>query len=317
MIASDLRAIDFQKLDISEYSRNYILRMMPSIDYYLQIYGSCIRKVLCEIGRPASELAVVDYGGGHGFLSCLLKKMGFGKVIYIDFNPLAVNAVKIIGKTLGYGPDETLEGGSDVLREWCAKSGVAPQILFGMDVIEHVYRLDLFFSDLVAINPCMRMIFTTGSTPYNPMVGRRLRKVMVSDELGPNGFLAQRRVRIAQHFPNLDEDMLDYWAAQTRGLTFADTISAVENGRAKLPADPYNTCDPETGSWTERILPLKEYQHIVEACGLQVSVGSGFYNTHRSGAKKIPSVLLNVLLHCKCLRMLAPFIILSVEPKHK
>lgn len=317
MISPDIRAIDFRKMDISEYSRTYILRMMPSIDYYLQIYECCIRKVLCEISKPASEMVVVDYGGGHGFMSCLLKKMGFGKVIYIDFNPLAISTVKAVSATLGYGPDEVLEGGSDVLRAWCANNGVVPQVLFGMDVIEHVYRLDDLFSDLVSINPKMRMVFTTGSTPYNPIVSRRLRRVMISDELGKNGFLDQRRAHIAQHFPNMDEAMLNHWASRTRGLTFSDTLSAVENGWADLPSDPYNTCDPATGSWTERILPIKEYQRLVEACGLQVSVDSGFYNTHRSGIKKILSVLLNILLYCNCFRMFAPFIILSIEPKNK
>jgi len=316
MIADDLRHINYNALPISEYSRNYILRLLPHVDYYLDIYCDCIRRLLDLLGRPPEELAVVDYGGGHGFLSCLLKKQGFGTVIYIDYNPQAVETVQAVKQQLGYGPDIILQGDAATLRQWCQENGCRPDGLLGMDVIEHIYRLDTFFDDLYAIGP-MPMIFTTGSTPYNPHVVRRLHKVMMADEQGHNGqvgFCQLRRQYLAEHRPQLSDEQLDYWAIHTRGLRYSDLLDAVDTNTPFRNDDPYNTCDPATGSWTERILSLAAYQELLAPHGATASVSNGFYNTHRKGVKVVPSVLLNALLRIPLpiFRCLAPFIEITI-----
>ncbi len=317
MIADDLRHINYNKLTISDYSRRYILRMLPSIDYYLDIYRHCIAQLLTLLQQSPSDLTVVDYGGGHGFLSCLLKRQGFEKVIYIDYNPQAVETVRAVSQQLGYGPDIVLLGDAAILRTWCQENHILPDGLLGMDVIEHIYRLDTFFNDLHAIGP-MSMVFTTGSTPYNPHIVHRLHKAMIADEQGRNGqpgFYQLRRQYLANHLPQLSDGQLDYWARHTRGLEFSDLLQAVGSGTPYPSYGPYNTCDPATGSWTERILPLKAYREILKPHRATVTVANGFYNTYRSGAKTIPSRLLNLLLRIPgpFFRPLAPFILLSIN----
>lgn len=316
MIAHQLRQINYHQLPISDYSRQYILRLLPNLDYYLDIYTRCLVRLSVMLRRPLSEITLVDYGGGHGFLSCLAKYRGAKQVIYIDYNPLAADTVQAVASQLGYGPDVVLQGDAATLRHYCAEHSIAPDAVLGMDVIEHIYRLEDFFADLHAITPQMAMIFTTGSTPFNKRVVKRLQQVMVLDELGHNGkpgFFDLRRKAISQQFPKLTAPELDLWASQTRGLNYADTLLAVETHTPHQMTDSYNTCDPATGSWTERILPISAYQRLVDTYGWTVTVGNGFYNTYRSGAKAMPSQALNILLKWERFRSLAPFIILEIK----
>lgn len=315
MIAEQIQQIDFQRLPVSDYSRRYIQRMLPDLDYYLDIYGRCLDRMAEMLGKPLAETVMVDYGGGHGFLSCLAKRRGVGQVIYIDYNPQAVETVKAVSHELGYGPDAVLQGDAAALLAYVQTSGCRPDMLLGMDVIEHIYRLPDFFASLHVMNPDLQMLFTTGSTPCNPHVVKRLRRVMVLDEEGHNGqpgFYALRRQAIAQHFPQLSSPELDAWAACTRGLNFQDALLAVERQVPNVMSDAYNTCDPATGSWTERILPIADYQAMVRDYGWKVSVQNGFYNTYLSGAKALPSRMLNRLLSTGGFKYLAPFIILTV-----
>ncbi|MBR6440978.1 MAG: methyltransferase domain-containing protein [Bacteroidales bacterium] len=315
MLADTLRHIDYAALPISDYSRRYILRMLPDLDYYLDIYRRSLDRLLA--GRTPQEATLVDYGGGHGFFSLAAKERGVHRVIYVDYNPQAEATVRAVAARVGFGPDDILQGDAHTLRQWCEGRGVCPDFVAGMDVIEHIYRLEDFFADLYALNPQMRMLFTTGSTPYNPHVRHRLHRVMRADELGrpgEEGFRALRRRYIAQHCPQLDAAALDGWAAHTRGLTYDDALAAVRSGKPYEVGDRYNTCDPATGSWTERILPIAAYRRLLEPYGARLEVSSGYYNTFRSGGKALPSRRLNGLIATGGFRWLAPFIILSVTP---
>ncbi|MCQ2294423.1 MAG: SAM-dependent methyltransferase [Bacteroidales bacterium] len=309
----DIKNIDYNALPISEYSRRYILRMLPNLDYYTHIYRKSIHRVLQQETQTPQELTIVDYGGGHGFLSFTLKQMGVGKVIYVDYNSQAVKTVHAIAEHLGYGPDAIIHGDAEALLQYCTEQGIRPNALMGMDVIEHIYRLEDFFALLHNINPDMHMLFTTGSTPFNPRVVNRLRNVMIADEQGPQGFREQRRHHIQHSFRQMSNEQLDYWADNTRGLNYDDTLLAVEHNQPFQINDPYNTCDPATSSWTERILPIEEYQRLVAPYQWRVTVDNGFYNTHRNGSKGISSRLLNVLLISNIFRCLAPFITLNIK----
>lgn len=311
-----LKALDYHRMPISDYSRQYILRMLPDLEYYLDIYHHSIDQMLHHVGKSAEEITMVDYGGGHGFLSFAAKKMGIGKVIYIDINPLAAETVKVLSKELGNGPDTVLLGDAGTLHKWCQDNAIHPDALLGMDVIEHIYRLEDFFADIFAANPHIYMLFTTGSTPFNPHVVRRLRKIMQADELGHNGhegFFQLRKKHILKHYPAMKDWEADIWATDTRGLTYPDILAAIDTHTPNKDIDAYNTCDPATGSWTERILPIASYQALVAPYQATVSVRLGHYNTHRKGVKGVASRLLNLLLYCPIFRFLAPFIVLSIH----
>ena len=311
-----LKALDYQRLPISDYSRHYILRMLPDIEYYLDIYQRSLDLMLRQVGKKASEVTMIDYGGGHGFLSFTAKKMGIGKVIYIDINPHAAETARVLATELGNGPDHVLQGDAGILRKWCQLNAILPDALLGMDVIEHIYRLEDFFSDIFATNPHIYMLFTTGSTPFNPHVAKRLHRIMQADELGHDGqegFFQLRKKHILKHYPEMKDWEADIWATDTRGLTYPDILTAIDTHTPNTDIDTYNTCDPTTGSWTERILPITTYQTMVAPYHAKVSIRLGHYNVYRKGLKGILSRLANLLLHIPIARPLAPFITLIIK----
>lgn len=314
-LADTIRSIDYRRLPLSDYSRAYILGMLPAMEYYLEIYDRCLDLLLTEVGKPAAEVTLVDYGGGHGFFSFAAKERGVGRVIYVDINPLASEAAQQVKQAAGFGADVLLCGDEQMLCRWCAEHQVKPDGLAGMDVIEHIYRLEPFFRHLDGLNPQMAMVFSTGSTPFNPWVRRRLHRVMEKDECGVDtGFRELRRRYIAALRPDLTPAELDRWADATRGLTYEDITVALQQSvppQRNRQIDRYNTCDPATGSWTERILPMATYRQLVAP--KRLTLVKGFYNCHRRGPKGVVSRLLNTLLQLPCTKFLAPFIILKIN----
>ena len=291
-MAVSLGKVNVGELQVSEYSRNALKRVLDAAEYYLEIYRNCLEKVLEMCGLSPEEIIIVDYGGGHGLLSILAKKLGFNKVIYIDYNADALHTVQVLSDILGVAPDVMLQGDVTVLREWCNDNKVKPNALLAMDVIEHIYVLDEFFSELHSISDKMKMVFTTASTPFNKRVVRRLRRAMQEDELGTTtrkGFWQKRRDYLQELHPDMSERELDYWADNTRGLIYEDVERAVESQSPNLLLDPDNTCDPANGSWTERILPIDDYRQLLLPYGFTLSVLPGRYNEHRNGAKKMVS----------------------------
>lgn len=316
-----ITAIDFAQLPISDYNKNYLQWLLPALHYYLEIYAGCIQQGIERCGKEISELIVVDYGGGSGFLGMLAKTVGLGKVIYIDLNEKSVDTVRLLQAETGVGPDIILHGDSEKLAEWCSKNGIRPDLLIATDVIEHIYDLSVFFSQLISINDRMEMIFTTASTPYNPYVKHRLHRLMQNCETGnevvPN-YSTKRAKYIQQTFPDLNEQQVNEWTILTRGLIYEDIYKAVSANERPLLSDAYNTCDPATGNWAERILPINDYKKLVSPYEYKVEVKKGFYNTKRAKRwKSTISLAINqIVKHSgKAGFLCAPFIYLLFSRK--
>jgi len=284
VLAKKLQSIDYNSLPISDYNKQYIHRMYDALSYYLDIYADCIYKGIASTGLSRSEITLVDYGGGSGFLSILARFIGIKEVIYIDLNPLSVETVKVLKQHIGIGPDHILPGDSNALADWCKARQIEPQLLIATDLIEHVYDLERFFGNLCGINPEMEMIFTTASTPYNPVVKRRLHRFMQDCESGtavtPN-YYTRRKNFIQEQYPNLSEEQQEVWSRFTRGLIYSDIRKSIEMNHLSFPEDKYNTCDPETGNWAERILPIHYYRNLLELYNYKLTIEKGFYNVHR------------------------------------
>lgn len=313
----ELKDFGFDSLGISQYNIEYIDRLLPDLEYFFKIYEDSVR-ILLKGNAP--EGLIVDYGGGHGFLSLYLKKMGF-KVIYCDYNPLSVTTITLLKEKLGYGPDHIVEGTSLDLLTYCRVNKIKPAYLIGTDLIEHVYDLDVFFADLYQINPAFQMLFTTGSNPCNPYKVRNLRKIMT--EVERSMFLPMREDFIRKEFPDLSTEDIGRLVALTRGKTYKDITDEIEDfeksGRYPLPIkDKYNTCDPQSGNWLERILPLKAYREILNKNSFKVEFRNGFYNDKRkSGLQSLAVKMLNLFIrHTGSLgRIPAAYLILHITPR--
>lgn len=311
-----LRSLDYWALPLSNYSRQYIHRMLPVLDYYLLIYNRTLDRLLSALVREPSELTLVDYGGGHGFFSLAAKKRGVGRVVYVDINPQAAEAVQAVSRAVGFGPDVVITGDAATLRQWCSDTGVRPDALVGMDVVEHIYRLDAFFADIFAIDPAMPVMLTTGSNASNPFVVRRIRQWISEDEYGysgDDGYSELRRRFIREHFPELTEGDLFINVVLTRGLTYDDIPEAVRTKRYKMDKEA-NTCDPRTGNWTERLLTIDEYHAFLAPHSASLRVANGYYNPYGRTLKAFLARCINPFLRrLPFLRCLAPFITLEIN----
>ena len=273
-----IREIDYNLLDISEYNRKYIHNLLPHLEYYFSIYTHAVS----SLPTLNKESCVVDFGGGHGFLSLYLKVLGY-RVIYCDHNPLSVKTIRLIKEQLGFGPDYIVTGGSGELNRFCVENQLIPTHLIGTDVIEHIYDLSAFFHDMQVINPSFEMAFTTASNPANSYKCRRLRKLMKKEE---KDYAKQREAYIRNDATQLSDKEIDVLVKHTRGSMYSDIDKAVERylrhgTYPPLLTDPYNTCDPATGNWTERILPFKAYEQLANTYGFKIDFTPGLYNEKR------------------------------------
>ncbi|MDR3142287.1 MAG: class I SAM-dependent methyltransferase, partial [Tannerellaceae bacterium] len=286
-LAAKLQSVAYDALPISDYNKRYIRRIYPALPYYMEIYADCICKGMLSAGIPAGETTLVDYGGGNGFLSLLAKEAGIKQVIYIDLNPQSVETVRVLAQHLAIGPDIILQGDSGALVKECEARQITPQLLIATDLIEHVYDLERLFQSFFQINPKMDLLFTTASTPYNPLVKRRLHKFMKDCEQGKAvapGYYMRRRNFIKETYPALTEKQVEAWSRCTRGFTYEDIAKTIEINHPPIPEDKYNTCDPETGNWAERILPIRYYRDLLALYGYGLTIRKGFYNARRDNA---------------------------------
>ena len=319
--ATILSEINYEELPASDCNEQYIGREKPAFTYFLMIYSYCIKKGIQDSGAPLSDITMIDFGGGSGFLSLFAKKLGIGHVIYVDIDPLSIETVNILKDKTGIGPDTIIHGSSDYLAAWCLENKVSPDLLIATDVIEHAYNLDILFGELTRINSCMRMLFTTASTPYNPYVKRRLHRMMDAYEFGtaetPNYF-TKRMLYIKERFTKLSDQEVKDWALRTRGLIYADIDNAVEKNLSPQTLGAHNTCDPETGNWTERIVPIKYYRDLLSKREYTVSVYKGFYNDQRTQKwKSVICQCINLLIRIsgKAGFLLSPFILLVCDKR--
>jgi 2-polyprenyl-3-methyl-5-hydroxy-6-metoxy-1,4-benzoquinol methylase len=307
--------LDFKKLGINEYNLQYIFDVLPQINYHFSIYKRCINLLTIDKYKGT----IVDFGGGHGFLSCFLKILGF-HIIYCDNNPLAISTVKKIGAALQSIPDIIIEGSAIELSAYCKANNIVPDYLISIDVIEHIYDLEGLFSELHNINPKMGMCFTTSANPCNFLHRKRLFKMM--DEIERNFFLPMREEHISKRHPEFNAREIQMLSVLSRGKTYDDITKMANNyllnGSLPQRLPSHNTCDPNSGSWIERILPLKTYKSIINAAGFAVSFSNGFYTTNQqTGVKKALFYARNRVLQYggKPAMVVAPFIILKVKSK--
>ena len=315
--AHTLRQLDFEAMPISRYNKDYISHIMKNIEYYIDIYDYCFR-IFDESGiNEKDQYTMVDYGGGHGFLSMYAQKRGMDRIIYVDKNPDSVHTAKYLKEVTGLGADVMICGDENDLVKYCDDNGITPNLLVGIDVIEHIYDINKYLRTLSVKWPFLEHLYTTASTPYNPIVSRRLRRLMKEDEYGTRkkiGYLELRRRYVAKHYPDISSKEVNIIARKTRGLTYEDIDFYMQNKLILPEIDRYNTCDPATGNWTERILALKDYEKNILKYGYCIFEFAGFYNTNCSGLKLRFAEILNkwicTNLKGKCI---APFVIMWMK----
>lgn len=308
-----LLGVDPAMLSEEIYCRKYFIHLRDNSRYYLSIYASVLEKLLQNSQLEKHRICLLDYGAGNGLLGIFACYCGFGCVALNDIDSQFLESARKLSQILRVEIDAFIAGDIQQIKEHPYANHL--NAIAGTDVIEHIYNLDDFFAAIQSINPSTISVFTTASNPLNFFKVRKLRQLQRKDELEggePGDFLLFgseplqpyyqiRKAIILEILPGINPDELSILATHTRGLNLEDIKKAVDqySFNKTLPVlmlDPYNTCNPLTGSWTERILPLQDYASLYKKNGFSLFIYHGFYNKYKKGLKGLVSNVLNRLI---------------------
>ncbi len=314
----------------NNYCDRYLQHLIANRNYYLDIYAHVFEKVLTNSNSPKENLTIIDYGAGNGLLGIFAKYCGFGKVIINELDHVFLMSSLNLSEKLNIIIDKFIEGDISIVKK--ETTDLKIDAIIATDVIEHIYNLNDFFTTLQSINPEIISVFTTGSNPENYFKVKKLQRLQLKDEFeggkpddfalfgfqSHKAYLEIRKDIIRGVLKNEADNVINQMASKTRGLQKKDILSAIEvylktGMLPNEPIDTFNTCNPETGSWTERIINLDEYKNIYQTFNFNLIVNSGFYNVHKKGLKRLSFQLLNMLVSIFGMRF-APFIILTGNP---
>ena len=325
-----LDKINLKDLDASAYSKRYLNHLLDHKLYYLAIYAEVLDAALAKTNKNLSELNLLDFGAGNGLLGMFAKHCGFRKIFLCDVSENFIDASKLTAKIIGIEIDGFIAGELGAVSEQMPNEKL--DIIVGTDVIEHIYDLDIFFAEIKKINPAMITVFTTASNPDNYFKVQQLKKMQLKDELiggDPKDFALAgeekhaayfdiRKQIIHDNFPAIEKGEIEKLAKASRGLRKDDIIKFIQNYLTNtgmplsIPSDT-NTCHPQTGSWSERILPVDYYRELYGRYGFAFIVKNGFYNSYDGGLKKPANYFMNLLVKIMG-KKTAPFITLVGFP---
>ena len=315
----------------STHAREYLQHLIRHAPYYTQIAAFHLNLLGSQLAIPWSTVRLVDFGAGNGLMGLLAVYSGAGSVVVQDINPEFTHAAQVLARQLSLYPEAFITGDERQLQEWCSQQNWNPHGLVSFDVIEHVYDLDQLFHCFRELNPQLQLIMGTGVNAHHPLKRRAFMKMQQTDEwnggssvdrslYGPSSsaFRDIRRNILQQHWPEITPAQLEEWVSRTRGMHRGDIIRAItryqENKLLPEPPDhPTNTCDPVTGSWTERLLTLQEYRTILQRHQYRMEVTDGFYNDGEGGIRSVFLKLLNAALPFFRHR-LSPFLVFQIRP---
>ncbi|MBC7828797.1 MAG: hypothetical protein H7122_13690 [Chitinophagaceae bacterium] len=301
-----------------EYFRSsHYKRLFFSIETSAQLLyrGIVLKK------KPASDIVIMDYGAGIGTLFILAKMIGCKKVIYNDlFEDWKYSAQEIL-RALGMNVDEYIVGDIDSTLEKLATKQIQCDIIASRNVMEHIYKIDVFFAAIHKHQPTAIIYSSTTANYYNPAT--HIQHVMMHRRY-ESVFLQQRKELIMKNSPSLSASVIDKVSKKTRGLG-ADEFSKVaidpESYNHLYPVKKVytNTCDPYNGVWAEHLMPFSQYRMLI---GSQYSIRfePGFWDTHYN--RRIMNVLAGIFnavirMNKTIGIMLAPFIYVIAIPRQK
>lgn len=318
--------------------KKYLQSIILQQDYYLKIYCWVLENAVSKCNKPIHEISFLDFGCGNGLFAIFAKYCGFKKVYGCDFNEHFVAAAKLLANQMHIEVTDWFVCNESDLYKKC--NNLHLDIVAGTDVIEHIYNLNIFFSNIYLLNTKMVTAFTTASIYDNFFKRKSLYKLMhqdeyissnaleatTKDEYAGLAYIETRKKIISRHFPLLQQPTISKLAAATRGLREDDIIFFANNYLVEKNIKPstqnkHNTCDPITGNFTERMLTLQEYNLLYTNNHFTLTVKSGFYNAQGSGIKSFTQKCLNkiiFLLNNSFLsRTIAPLILLLGEAEKK
>lgn len=272
---------EFQLPGISDY---YFKKNHNARPYFsLQTAAELLYRSIKEVGKPVSEIILMDYGAGVGNLYLLAKLIGCKMVIYNDIVEDMTKGAEIIAKYLNIHIDKYITADHLDTLKILAQDELECDIILSRNVVEHIYDLQGFYADMYRYQPKALLYFSTTANFHNP--ANRLYHIYLHRKFEKEQFAPRRKEMIQQWAPQLKANQLNVLTAATRGLAGKDLEQAVHRylQQGELP-DPgrfgTNACDPENGMWIENLLTINQYRQIIEPVGYELEVKPAFWDTH-------------------------------------
>ncbi|MHA4844302.1 methyltransferase domain-containing protein [Flavitalea antarctica] len=271
-------------------------------------------------GKPVHETVIMDYGAGVGTLYMLAKMIGCKTVIYNDHLEDWKKSAMLIANAIGVNIDEYIVGDVQNTLENLATKNIQCDIITSRNVIEHIYKLDTFFSTVYSYQPGALIYSSTTANYHNP--ASHIKHILWHRKW-EKYFLPQRKALIREKIKSISERDLLRLAKATRGLALQDFDNAVkayqDNGTLPDPSIHHtNTVETGSGVWFEHLLPFDTYRKLVSSAQYDLFFEPGFWDTHNtSKAKNLLGKVLNPVVRAsgKSGIKLAPFIYVIAVPK--
>ena len=172
-----MQLLDQGSLDISDTSRNFLLKYIEHSRYFVSIYEQIMTKAIKKLTSPIDESTFIDYGGGTGILSCLAKEIGFKTVVYNDINKQSVTDARVISRKLDIEIDFYISGDIEEFIEEVTINRISPDLICSIDVLEHIYDLEFWISTIFKIKNDFSITFMTSANPCNPYISHKLKRL--------------------------------------------------------------------------------------------------------------------------------------------
>jgi hypothetical protein len=281
-------------LEISDHTKDYLIKYTGNYSFFMSAYSQLFQKALKKMNKPVNKSVFVDYGGGCGILSLLAKLTGFKTVIYNDIYERSVKDAEILSKKLDIPVDYFIQGDAKDLVDQILGFNIEPDVICSFDVVEHIYDLETWIGNISKLRK-FSLFFITGANPKNPVIARRLKKLHIRAEYQGcekniryndiwlnTSFLSQREIIIRELFPDLNNPEVEFLSKTSRGLRKDDIEKMVreyiKTGKTGYKIDHQtNTCDPYTGSWTEKLIDLERLKDVCADNYLLIDITSSFY----------------------------------------
>jgi len=314
-----LKDLDVAHLNISDYSKEYLIKHLINIHGTLRKYAYILSWSLTPLTVSLNKFKVIDYGGGTGIFSLLSKELKIGTVVYNDIYDISCSDAKTLGRAIGNESDYYIQGDIDDVINFLNKNAVHINAIASYDVIEHIYDIEDFIKKLHFLSDQPLNVFlSTGANSLNPFKRKALMKKQLEieskDRVMKHGFkkrdclkayLKVREEMITEYKKDLTNIQVKRLARVTRGMMGIDIYQCVDEylKTKKYPLEPAhatNTCDPYTGNWAEHLMDPYYLKEVLLQTGFEVGVLGGYWSPPENSMKYYIGKILNIMIYlCK------------------
>lgn len=282
-----LRSVDVDSLGMPYHCLVYFKTSHSKrLFFSIETSAHLLYRAISMTGKMPGDVVVMDYGAGVGTLYLLAKHIGCRQVIYNDHLEDWKNSAALIATAIGIDIDLYIVGDITESLDELDRRNIRCDIITSRNVIEHIYKLEDFYSAIFDRQPQAIIFSSTTANRNNPA---SLAKHILWHRKWEKVFHGKRMVTIERESPGMHADKMKALAVATRGLGGEDLKEAIDRFRktGALP-DPSkhrsNTCDPSNGVWAEHLLSAKEYRDLIGENRYDIHFAPGFWDTHYNRA---------------------------------